>query len=251
MKLRVVLPFLLAAALLPHDLAAKSKSLRGSTASMKRQNEVARKSDYSFLRTPKQVKKFVAEGRLVELTGNEDYRVEDASYPFGRPEVKLFVERLSSEYRATCGEQLVVTSVTRPTSRQPRNAHPLSVHPAGMAVDLRISSSATCLSWLENTLLDLEGEDLLEVTREYHPPHLHVAVFPAAYRAHVEAMLAAEEAEAAIVERPPPPAYGPNVLAQTASVAPHSSSPPWSAIASALALVFAAVGGIWRQRRRS
>ena len=250
MKLRLAIPFLLAAALLPHDVAAKSKSLRGSRASMQRQNEVARKSDYSFLRTPTQVKKFVEEGRLVELSGNEDYRVEDASYPFGRPEVKLFVERLSSEYRATCGEQLVVTSVTRPTSRQPRNAHPLSVHPAGMAVDLRISSSDSCVTWLENTLLELEGEDLLDVTREHHPPHLHVAVFPKAYRAHVEQVLAAE-AEAAAEPEPitQPEQFGPPIVTYTASLAPRSTAWPWAAAVSGVALALAALGAIWRRKR--
>jgi hypothetical protein len=196
------------------------------------------------------VKKFVEEGRLVELPGNEDYRVEDASYPFGRPEVKLFVERLSSEYRETCGEQLVVTSVTRPTSRQPRNAHPLSVHPAGMAVDLRISSSVSCITWLENTLLDLEGEDLLDVTREYHPPHLHVAVFPAAYRAHVEQLLSTE-AEAARAPEPisQPEQFGPPIVTHTASVAPRTTAWPWAAVGSGAALALAALGAIWRRKR--
>jgi hypothetical protein len=248
-QLRLVIPFLLAAALLPHDLAAKSKSLRGSAASMLRQNEVARKSDYSFLRTPKQVKKFVEEGRLVELSGNADYRVEDASYPFGRPEVKLFVERLSSEYRATCGEQLVVTSVTRPTSRQPKNAHPLSVHPAGMAVDLRISSSNSCVTWLENTLLDLEGEDLLDVTREVHPPHLHVAVFPKAYRIHVEQLMAEAAAAADRVPITQQEQVGPPIVTHTASVAPRSTAWPWAAVVSGVALALAAVGAIWRRKR--
>ena len=32
-----------------------------------------------------------------------------------RPEVALFIRRLAAQYRAACGEQLVVTSLTRPT----------------------------------------------------------------------------------------------------------------------------------------
>ena len=38
----------------------------------------------------------------------------DVSFPFARPEVELFVQRLSGQYRRACGEQLVVTSLTRP-----------------------------------------------------------------------------------------------------------------------------------------
>ncbi len=248
MKFRVTLALLFAVALLPHDVVAKSKSLHGSRASMERQNAIARKSDYSFLRTPRQVKEFVESGRLVALPGNDDYRVDDASYPFGRPEIKLFVERLAADYRGFCGEQMVVTSVTRPTSRQPKNAHPLSVHPAGMAVDLRIPNSRDCLGWLENTLLDLEGEDLLDVTREYHPPHLHVAVFPQAYRAHVEKMLADDAAQQIVVPEPAPtPAPAP----VTASVVPHSTKWPWVAAAFGAALALGGLAGLIRQRRSS
>src|SRR5688572_7028947 len=141
--------FLGLVALFPALIAAEgAESLRGSRASMLRQHEVAEEQAYSFLRTPKQVEKFVEEGRLVALEGNDNYRVIGAQYPYARPEVKLFVEQLSSEYRLACNEQLVVTSLTRPLTKQPRNAHPLSVHPAGMAVDLRISTSTFCREWL-------------------------------------------------------------------------------------------------------
>lgn len=248
MKYRVALfSLLLAAAALPHDVAAKSKSLRGSSASMKRQNEVARKNDYSFLRTPTQVKAFVDKGRLVRLEGNDDYRLAGVSYPYGRPEVKLFVERLASDYHAACGEQLVVTSVTRPISRQPKNANPLSVHPAGMAVDLRVSSNSDCLSWLQNTLLDLEGQDLLDVTREYHPSHLHVAVFPQAYREHVEKLIAEETAKLPPIEETPVPVTPTPAL--TASVLPQSSRWQLPALVAAAAILIATAVGLIRKRR--
>src|SRR5205085_1291607 len=42
---------------------------------------------------------------------------------------------------------------------------------------------ATALAWLENALLSMEQAGAIDVTREYHPPHLHVAVFPERYRA--------------------------------------------------------------------
>lgn len=176
-------------------------SLRGSPASMKRQNAVAKENDLSFVRTRAQMRAMERQGRLVRLPGNADYTfARGVSGPVARPSVRVFVERLASQYRDACGERLVITSLTRPSSNQPGNAHPLSVHPAGMAVDLRISKKASCRGWLESTLLSLEARGLLDVTREARPPHYHVAVFPDAYRAYVE-RLAEREEEAVGTER--------------------------------------------------
>ncbi|MDQ3606139.1 MAG: hypothetical protein M3418_08165, partial [Gemmatimonadota bacterium] len=84
-----------------------------------------------------------------------------------------------------------------PRSAQPGNSHRLSVHPTGMAVDLRISNSAACRAWLESVLLSLESKGLLDVTREQRPPHYHIAVFPEPYRAHI-ARLEADSLGAAL-----------------------------------------------------
>jgi hypothetical protein len=78
----------------------------------------------------------------------------------------------------------VVTSLTRPISEQPRNSHRLSVHPTGMAVDLRVPADSGARRWLENTLLSLENNGVLDVTKEKSPPHYHVAVFPLKYEAY-------------------------------------------------------------------
>jgi hypothetical protein len=56
-----------------------------------------------------------------------------------------------------------------------------------MAVDLRVSSRKACRSWLEGRLLEMEEEGLLDVTREKHPSHYHVAVFPSPFMAYAEA----------------------------------------------------------------
>jgi hypothetical protein len=112
------------------------------------------------------------------------------SFPYARPEVDLFLRRLAGQYHAACGERLVVTSLTRPTTRQPRNASDRSVHPTGMAVDLRYSWSRGCRAWLERVLLDLERAGVLDATLERHPAHYHVAIFPRAYDAYVERLVA-------------------------------------------------------------
>jgi LysM repeat protein len=173
----------------------EAQSLRGSPHSLKVQNEMARLHDYTYIATPRQLDGFVAAGYLVRIQGNRDFRIHSGvSYPYARETVRTFLQRLGSQYRSACGEQLVVTSLTRPKSRQPRNASPHSVHPTGMAVDLRRSKSSRCRAWLERVLLSLEGQGVLEATREYWPPHYHVALFPEPYRTYVASLENREDA---------------------------------------------------------
>jgi hypothetical protein len=184
-----------------------AQSLLGSRASVDIQNRMARDHDYSFLRTGAQVRQFVNSGYLVPVRGNADFDLHAVSYPYARPEVELFIRRLASQYRSACGEKLVVTSLTRPQSAQPRNASARSVHPTGMAVDLRRSNVSACRSWLESVLLSLEGAGVLEATRERNPPHYHVALFPRPYVQYVERRASAEtrSADARVAAADPGP----------------------------------------------
>jgi hypothetical protein len=168
---------------LPAAALTDAQSLVGSRESLLRQDEQAQAHGFTYLRTVDEVRDYAKRGLLVRVSGNADYDVEsdEVSFPYARPEVKLFIERLADQYRSACGEKLVVTSLTRPITRQPWNASVLSVHPTGMAADLRRSSSPSCRTWLEATLLDLEGRNVLEATKEQYPPHYHVALFPAPY----------------------------------------------------------------------
>ena len=165
------------------------QTLRGSESSVNRAYQTAKEHDFTFLQTGRQVDRFVEAGYLVPIGDGLNYTIHNVSFPYGRSEVKLFVERLSGQYRRACGEKLVVTSLTRPTSRQPRNASSLSVHPTGMAVDFRRSNSSVCRNWLESTLLYLEEVGVLEATRERRPPHFHVAIFPDQYGEYVERLM--------------------------------------------------------------
>lgn len=168
--------------------AADAQTLRGSRTSMDRQNRQARAHDYTFLRRTTQLERFVEAGLLVPLEGSPAYRLHDVSFNVARPEVKLFIERLSAQYVEACGERLVVTSLTRPASHQPSNASPRSVHPTGMAADLRVPSNPSCRRWLESTFLALERRRVIDATLERRPLHYHVAVFPREYLAHVSAL---------------------------------------------------------------
>lgn len=174
-----------AAALLPAG-PVDGQSLRGSSSSLDVQNRVAAEHDFTYTSTGNQVRRFVDAGYLVPVRGNRDFDLHMVSFPYARPEAALFIERLARQYRSACGEKLVVTSLTRPQNRQPYNASSRSVHPTGMAIDLRRSSSRACRSWLENVLLSLERRGVLEATRERRPPHYHVALFPDPYVRYVE-----------------------------------------------------------------
>lgn len=167
---------------------AHAQSLKGSRTSMERQHQEAVRYGYTFLKTSTEVNNFVANGYLVKVQPGQNFELHDVSYPYARPAVKVFIERLSAQYNNACGEMLTVTSLTRPINRQPSNASSDSVHPTGMAIDLRIPSKRSCRSWLESTLLSLEQAAVLDVTRERNPPHYHVAIFTEPYENYVARM---------------------------------------------------------------
>src|SRR5690606_9737607 len=165
-----------------------AQPLKGSRDSMQRQYQLAVSYGYSFLATRAALNNLIENGYLVKVSPSRTMELHAVSYPYARPEVKLFVERLSEQYLNACGEKLTVTSLTRPVNLQPANASEASVHPTGMAVDLRVPSNGKCRQWLESTLLSLEGTGVLDVTREYYPPHFHVAVYTKIYGNYVASL---------------------------------------------------------------
>jgi hypothetical protein len=190
-------------------------SLRGSPAAMAQQHRIAQEHGLPFFETRAAIMDAVRRGELVELAGDENYEVADfVDPPYIRAEALTFVERTAALYRQACGERLVVTSAVRPRDEQPANAHRLSVHPAGMAVDLRVSANAECREWLEAKMLELEEQRLINGIREFRPPHYHIAVFPDPYTAYAEerwadiAPVDAPAASAPAVALPPDGANG-------------------------------------------
>lgn len=205
---------LVATVCLTFGTLGQAQTLKGSRASMERQYQEAVNLGYTFMKTSSAVTKFVESGYLVRVSSNGHFELHNVSYPYVRPAVKTFVERLGSQYFAACGEKMTVTSLTRPIDKQPANAAQDSVHPTGMAVDLRIPQAGKCRSWLESTLLELESTDVLDVTRERNPPHYHVAVFPQSYERYV----AGVSARPAAVATPAASAPTPVVIATAAEV---------------------------------
>ena len=165
--------------------ACGAQSLHGSTASINRMYHEAREEGFSFFASPRSVRRAVDAGYLVRLVADTNFTLHDVSFPFVRPAVRTFVERLGSQYAHACGETLEVTSAVRPSTVRLLNSVARSVHPTGMAVDLHKSERAECRAWLRETLLELEGTGVLEATEEFSPPHFHVAVYPTPYHRYV------------------------------------------------------------------
>lgn len=183
--LRLTTRWVLPAALALYAAPAAAQSLSGSRASIDRMYTHARSNDITFYRTGTGVRGAARDGDLVRMSGNDDYRLSGVSYPYALASTRTFVQRLGAQYREVCGEKLVITSGVRPTTLRLANSTDRSVHPTGMAIDIRRPRGGRCLSWLRETLLYLEGQGVIEATEERRPPHFHVAVFPSPYRRYV------------------------------------------------------------------
>ena len=130
-----------------------------------------------FYLTPTNIQRAIADNRLVPLTGDATYELtRGVGFSYATREARDFVLAFAPQYLSACGTPLTVTSAARPSSRQPRNANPHSVHPTGIAVDLRRPPRGPCLTWVRSALAALENDGIIEATEERHPAHLHLAV---------------------------------------------------------------------------
>jgi LysM repeat protein len=154
--------------------------LRGSKASVQKMWDFAVDHGLTFYRTPGDIDQAVAAGKLVQLTGDSTYELSrGVGFSYATKEARQFVLYFAPQYYSACGTPLMVTSAARPTSRQPRNANPYSVHPTGIAIDIRRPPAGACQNWLRGALAQLEDQGFVEATEERHPVHVHVAVLTA------------------------------------------------------------------------
>lgn len=201
MRFRTLLTAALAAGVVLGAHPADAQTLRGSRGAVDRTYRKALDHDLTFYRTPSAVRSAAREGELVRLEGNADYRIHQVSYPYVLPATRTFVQRLAAQYRAACGEKLVVTSAVRPKTYRLANSVDKSVHPAGMAVDVRKPKQGRCATWLRQTLLHVEGAGAIDATEERYPPHFHVAVYPRQYLAYIGRSPASRPASSGAGER--------------------------------------------------
>jgi hypothetical protein len=175
---------LLLALLLFLPAAGAAQSLRGSRRSVRHSYHYAERHDLTFIRTVRGVRRAVRAGALVRLRPNGDFTLKHVTFPYLTPTTYTFVKRLAAQYRAACGQRLVITSALRPEDRQPVNSSPRSLHPTGIAIDLH-RPHGRCLRWLRHTLLVLEDRGVVDATEEHYPPHFHVNVFGEPYREYL------------------------------------------------------------------
>jgi hypothetical protein len=155
-----------------------AQSLRGSKAKVERAYQFARREGIEFNASRTDVRDRVMEGDYVRLQSGPNMRLKGVAVPYVLPATRDFVTRLAASYRRACRAPLVVTSAMRPTALQERlpNGVAKSVHPTGMAVDLR-APGGSCRPWLRKTLLAETRSGTVDATEEHHPAHFHVIVF--------------------------------------------------------------------------
>lgn len=169
---------ILAAAAAP--TVAPAQSLRGSKDKIERAYDFAKRRGIAFTASRADIREGVEEGDYVRLQASRNVRLKGVTEPYVRPATRAFVVTLGAKYQKACGGPLVVTSAMRPTALQRRlaNGAAKSVHPTGMAVDLR-SPRGACRTWLRRELLAQSRRGAVDATEERSPAHFHVIVFRA------------------------------------------------------------------------
>lgn len=166
--------------LLALPLGAGAQSLRGSHAKVERAYDFAKRRGIDFTASRADIREGVREGEYVRLGGGTNYRLKGVAVPYVRPATRTYVVDLAAKYRVACRAPMVITSAMRPTALQKKipNGIEKSVHPTGMAIDLRVPSGK-CRTWLRRELLEDAHDGFVDATEERHPAHFHVIVFRA------------------------------------------------------------------------
>lgn len=133
----------------------------------------------TFYQTMDEARAAISSGKFVPLYGNQYYATYHMTLAYATPQAKAFIEALAPQFVEHCDEMMVVTSALRPKEKSPRNGSPWTVHPTGIAVDIRKPRNQACKPWLRQVLLDYQNQGYVDATEEFHPPHFHVAVIKA------------------------------------------------------------------------
>ncbi|MEK7462022.1 MAG: DUF5715 family protein [Patescibacteria group bacterium] len=174
----------------PDNWLSGPASLTGSRASVLGAFHYAKEARYAFAANNAERDRLVANGTLVKLEGPY-LELIDVSSPYVLPVVAKSTNRLGQQYAEQGCGKLKVSSGMRPLDFQKTIKHgsSLSVHPTGMAVDLRRivpenKEQITCLNWLAKTLQAIEADGRVDATAETRPErHFHVVAVPHVYEA--------------------------------------------------------------------
>ena len=155
--------------------AAAVSLVGGCQTTSEQQHHYARKMMLPLMTTEAEYQARIASGYYVPFEG--PYLQLLAKRPYALPSTVAFVNAMAKEYQATGCGRLIVRGALRLTTERPPNGSIHSVHPAGMAVDIRTNHiPATCAEWLRNYLREKEALGEVDGTHELKPEHLHVVV---------------------------------------------------------------------------
>ena len=145
----------------------------------------AERHGLTFVNSKDEIPEMVSKSLLVPLVSETNFEVDkQVSYPYVLPEVRIFAQQISEYLNEICGERMVITSALRPTSLKLINSVDDTVHPTGMALDIR-RPPKKCREWFEARIKYLEYKGAIQATREHQPPHYHVVVYPDQYATYV------------------------------------------------------------------
>lgn len=155
--------------------AAEVSLVGGCQTSSLQQHSYALKQNLTFVTSAAEYQTLIAQGHFVRLKGPHLQVL--AKRPYALPSTVSFMQEMSAAYQATGCGQVVVKDAVRLMSERPPNGSWYSVHPAGMAIDIRIRYIAPeCADWLRMYVRQKEAAGAVDGTHELHPEHLHIVV---------------------------------------------------------------------------
>jgi hypothetical protein len=185
-----------------------SSPLRGTHASLVRQDERDRAEGLTRIENEAQLLGLVRDHSLIPLPLNEDIQTDprlayDRRYT--RPWTAEFLRELGVAYRHQFGEPLVITSAVRPATYQrkltwrngnaaPANGVIASPHEFGATIDIgKKGMTSREMAWMRGYLLPLQQAGQIDVEEEFYQACFHVTV----YKNYVSAPVAQPQPEVA------------------------------------------------------
>lgn len=182
--------------------------LRGTHASLVRQNQRDRAEGLTRIRDEAQLMAMVQGHSLIPLPLNDDLRADrrlayDRRYT--RPWTADFLRDLGRAYMHRFGNALVITSAVRPVTYQrrltwrngnaaPANGEIASPHEYGATIDIgKKGMTARERAWMRGYLFPIQKAGQIDVEEEFHQACFHVTV----YKTYVPAPMARPQTQMA------------------------------------------------------
>jgi hypothetical protein len=156
-------------------LTGRVSLVGGEVSSSKQQFGYAMENQLPFMTNEADYETRIASGYFVRLEG--PFLEVHAKRPYALPSTVAFATEMSVAYNTFGCGRLVIKDTLRLTTERPKNGSPESVHPAGMALDIRTKYiPVECADWLRTYISQKEAEGKVDGTQEWKPEHLHIVV---------------------------------------------------------------------------